>query len=107
MEEEIKKIKEIIEQNVKEQRYNLIKIIFFGSRARGDFNASSDWDILIVLKEQLDRNKKIELSHFIRKNLAEFYIPCDVIIKSKEELEKQSKSVGCVVKNAVEEGHII
>jgi hypothetical protein len=28
------------------------KLILFGSRARGDFNEDSDWDLLVLLKEK-------------------------------------------------------
>lgn len=27
------------------------KVILYGSRARGDFNSSSDWDLLVLLKK--------------------------------------------------------
>ncbi len=107
MNEEIKKIKEIIIKNVRKQGFKLVEIIVFGSRARGDFNNLSDWDILVVLEEKLNRDQKIELSHLIRKDLAEVYIPCDIIVKSKKEIDEQSKKTGYVVKNAIEEGYAI
>jgi len=44
-----RKIKEL-EQFIKkvQKRFGPAKIILFGSRARGDFLKTSDWDILIV-----------------------------------------------------------
>lgn len=36
-------------KHVLEQRVNLHQIILFGSRARGDFNAESDMDVLVVV----------------------------------------------------------
>lgn len=39
----------------------LAKLILYGSRARGDFHAESDWDFLIVL-----RDDKIAPGHEVR-----------------------------------------
>ena len=37
------------------------QIILYGSRARGDFNRYSDWDILILLNESIvDKKKEME-----------------------------------------------
>jgi predicted nucleotidyltransferase len=37
------------------------QIILYGSRARGDFNKYSDWDILILLNESIvDKKKEME-----------------------------------------------
>ncbi len=30
--------------------FSLENIILFGSRARGDFDEDSDWDVLIIIK---------------------------------------------------------
>jgi len=58
MEETLKLIKETILNVAKEYNVEIDKIILFGSRARGDFREDSDWDILIVTKEKLDREKE-------------------------------------------------
>lgn len=80
------------------------RIILFGSRARGDSKSDSDWDFLIVLKKDVSREEKREIAHKIRKRLAELYIPCDVIVKSKEEAERRKSVIGSVIKSAMEEG---
>jgi len=41
------------------------QVIFFGSRARGDFNGSSDLDILIVIKDIKAKNKVISVLYDI------------------------------------------
>ena len=36
------------------------KLILFGSRARGDYNDFSDWDLLILLKEKNSFNESFD-----------------------------------------------
>lgn len=45
-----------------------VKIILFGSRARGDFNRCSDIDIGIMPKNRCDRMKLIELKDKLEEN---------------------------------------
>lgn len=51
-------------------------IYLFGSRARGDFNSSSDLDLAIIFKRKIDPNLKTEISHL----MANFMIKHDIII---------------------------
>ena len=81
------KIKERVQEIFKEADVEVNRIILFGSRARGDWKRGSDWDLLIVVNKELARNEKMGLSHLIRKELAEEYIACDVVIKSEKEIE--------------------
>ena len=83
------------------------EIILFGSRAREDFDAGSDWDFLIVLKKDVSREEKMEIAHRVRRRLAEIYIPCDVIIKSKGEVKKRKNAIGSVIKTALSEGVLL
>lgn len=56
----LSKIKETLSKNMPKDG----KAILFGSRARGDNRADSDWDILIVLdKEHLDNNDYLHVSY--------------------------------------------
>ncbi len=55
MEERLKLIKEIILNVAKKYNIEVDKIILFGSRARGDYREDSDWDLLIVTKNRLNR----------------------------------------------------
>ncbi|MEN3039570.1 MAG: nucleotidyltransferase domain-containing protein [Candidatus Kryptonium sp.] len=77
-----KTIKELIEKIFQERGIKVNKIILFGSRARGEHKKESDWDLLIIINQELSRERKLEISHLIRRGLAERFIPCDVLIKS-------------------------
>ena len=50
------KIKPILEKFIKDIEHNpdILKVILFGSQARGDYKDESDIDLLIVINEGLD-----------------------------------------------------
>ena len=98
------KIKEKVHEVFREANVGVNRIILFGSRARGDWERGSDWDLLIVVDKELTRSEKMELSHLIRKELAEEYIACDVIIKSEKEIEYYKDFFGTVTYEALKEG---
>ena len=66
------------------------EIILFGSRARGDYRPDSDWDFLILTKEEIGKAEKEN----IRNRLYELELETDeiisLIIHSKIEWEKRS-----------------
>ncbi|MEM5828359.1 MAG: nucleotidyltransferase domain-containing protein [Candidatus Aenigmatarchaeota archaeon] len=98
MDENLKKIKEIILQTAKEMNIEIDKIILFGSRARGDYREDSDYDLLIVTKEKLEREKerkfKIEIS---LKVVNELECAIDIFVYSKEEFEKYKNTYGSLL----------
>jgi len=98
------KIKKIINQVFEEKGIKVEKIILFGSRARGDFKRNSDWDLLIIVSNELDLKDKRKISKEIRIKLAEILIPCDVLIKSASEIEYYSNFIGTTTREALKEG---
>jgi predicted nucleotidyltransferase len=98
------KIKKIINQVLEEKGINVERIILFGSRARGDFKENSDWDLLIIVSNELDLEDKRKISKEIRIKLAEIFIPCDVLIKSVSEIEYYSNFIGTTTREALKEG---
>ncbi len=64
------------------------EIILFGSRARGDYNDDSDWDLLILL----DKKENEEIKDKIRKNLFYSELETDeifgTVIHNKSDWEK-------------------
>ncbi len=76
-------------------------IILFGSRARGDFNEDSDWDILVVVSEDIDRETYRELWYRVYRRLN---VPIDLIIVPKGKLEELKDSPGFIYYYALREG---
>ena len=56
---------------------NLDKVILFGSRARGDYRADSDIDILILLKEPFNYSQEIEKTSIF---ISELSLEFDLVI---------------------------
>lgn len=104
MDEKFKEIKEQIMKSLDEMGISVENIILFGSRARGDYNEDSDYDILIVTEETFPFREKIRIFNKVTKDLAKKLIPCDVIIKSYDEIEYFQDKVGSVVREALQEG---
>ncbi len=89
---------------MKREGFEISRIILFGSRARGAFEKQSDWDVIIIIKNNLTIKEKMFYSKKIRQELAQVKIDCDVIIKSDEEIQKNKEIVGSVVREALKEG---
>ncbi len=100
-------IKNIVEETIKESGYHLEKVVLFGSRAKGNFDEDSDWDLLIVIKEDITRKEKLDLFSKISKKLAKHLIPCDLLIRSRKEVEKLKTYFHSVTKIALEEGIVL
>ncbi len=52
MGKEIEIAKAIITREIEKVGLKVIKIILFGSRARGDFKKDSDWDLLVIVDKE-------------------------------------------------------
>ncbi len=107
-EEVLKKIKEIILNTAKKHGIEIDKIILFGSRARGDYTEESDWDILIVTKEKLNRKKYILFySACIRSLFKNGIKRIDLIIMEKELFEERKNIINTIANEAYAEGIVI
>jgi predicted nucleotidyltransferase len=69
------------------------EIILYGSHARGDAGALSDWDFLILVRQPVDRNLTIE----IRNKLYDVELETDTvlscIVRTRKEWESPRYSV--------------
>ncbi|MEM5821004.1 MAG: nucleotidyltransferase domain-containing protein, partial [Candidatus Aenigmatarchaeota archaeon] len=71
------------------------RIILFGSRARGDYKEDSDYDLLIVTKNKLNKNTKENFAALVEiKLIRVLNKPIDLIITNKRDFEKNSKYIG-------------
>lgn len=85
-------------------RFNPEKLILFGSFARGEQNADSDLDLLVVMRVSGSRRRQavaIDLA------LAGIPLPTDVIVVSPEDVEKYRDIPGAVVGEAFREGRVL
>ncbi len=83
------------------------KVLLFGSRARRDNSIDSDYDFLVITRETIDIRKKRTLKSILRKELAKFKIPADILIQSEEELNSKKEITGHIFKQVLREGVIL
>lgn len=97
----LEKIKKIIIKTVSPK-----KIILFGSRARGDANGKSDYDILI-LKDNLQNERQItrQVNHALLSN--HVCEEVDIIASSTDKFEKNINNIGFIYKSINEEGVVL
>ena len=78
------------------------RVLLFGSRAWGDQDTFSDYDLLVITSQTFSPKEKIKLNtllnHAISKALK---IPVDLLINSEEEVREKQDLPGHVVRTAI------
>ncbi len=87
------------------ERFDPLKVILFGSLARGEANYDSDIDLLVVF-EHVEWEDKRELAVDIRRALAGIPVPLDIIVTDVDEIDRQGHIVGTVLRPALREGRV-
>lgn len=84
------------------------RVILFGSAARGELQADSDVDLLVIEKESSfkDGSRWAECSR-IRRALWDFPVPIDLLLFTPEEVEKWKDSINHVIARSVKEGKVL
>lgn len=84
------------------------EIVLFGSLARGDETAASDVDLMVVEREAFGqgRSRRRETSR-IREALWEFRVPLDILVFSRDEVERWRNSSHHVIGRALREGRTL
>lgn len=100
-------ITKIIEEEVKKSGLTLEKIFLFGSRARGEETKESDWDIFVVIGEDVNFATIRKLFSNIQSKFVDNNISADLIIRPKKVFEENSKCVGYISYYANKEGVIL
>ena len=85
-------------------KFNIEKIILFGSQARGTANIRSDVDLLIITPNIKNRLKLIDK---IDASLEGLKLARDIIVLSEEEFESDKNIPGTIARYAFKEGKIL
>ena len=80
------------------------KVLLFGSRARKDYSIDSDYDFLVITKKSVDIRQKRLYKSQLRKELAKYKIPADILIQSEAEVEVKKEIIGHIIREIVKEG---
>ena len=85
-------------------RFDPIRVILFGSQARGDVNESSDVDLMVVLNDI--PNKHTTTSEILHE-LMDMPISKDIIVVTPGEIEREGDVIGTITYDALQEGKIM
>jgi predicted nucleotidyltransferase len=86
------------------EKFSPVRIILFGSYARGEADTHSDIDLLVVLPTVADkRQSAIE----IRRTLADFPLAKDILVTSPAEIYRRGNVSGTALRSALREGKIL
>ena len=100
--EEIEKIKDIILKTVDAEQ-----IILFGSYAKGDYKKDSDIDLMVITEQKIDRKEKNNILDKMAIIFFENNLNIDLLLETKEDIEKYKNIIGTLIKPALEQGRIL
>lgn len=81
-----------------------VRIVLFGSRARGSASPDSDYDLLVVLDEAPARR---ETRSRIRRTLEDLPVSFDLIVAGRSELSDRKGRPRGIVQWAAQEGRVV
>ncbi|MEN6355979.1 MAG: nucleotidyltransferase domain-containing protein [Armatimonadota bacterium] len=81
-----------------------IRILLFGSGARGEMKPDSDLDVLIVVPEGQNTNS---IARLIYRNLIGFDLPVDLVVTTESDLNRYGQNVSLVYRSALRDGRQI
>lgn len=86
------------------ERFRPVRVILFGSQARGEAGPWSDVDLLVVLEEVA--NKRQSMVEILRA-LGDLPVCKDVLVTTPEEISRRGHVVGDVLRSALREGNVV
>jgi predicted nucleotidyltransferase len=84
------------------------RILLFGSRARGDGDRHSDYDLLIITPETFTLQEKIHWSSRLDRAIVKaIKAPIDLLLNSEEEITEKKELPGHIIRTAIKEGVLL
>lgn len=78
-----------------------LRIILFGSAAKGKIDPNSDIDLLVVMPEGVHRR---HIAQLLYRKICGIGVPFDIIVSTPVDLEKHKNNIGLIYKTILEEG---
>jgi predicted nucleotidyltransferase len=95
-------IAEMTERIVRD--FHPLRVILFGSHARGEAGPYSDIDLLVVLPQIADkRQATVE----ILRALSDRRVPTDIVVTTPDEIARRGDLIGTVLRPALREGKVV
>lgn len=93
---------EITDRIVRE--FRPVRIVLFGSRARGNARPDSDFDLLVVLPECDDKRR---VRRDIYDALEDIKVSKDIVVTTPDEIARSGNLIGTVLRPALQEGVVL
>ncbi len=78
-----------------------LRIILFGSAARGEMGTDSDIDVLVVMPEGVHRRRTAQLLYRQIRGLG---VPFDILVTTPNDLEQHKDNIGLIYRTVLQEG---
>jgi predicted nucleotidyltransferase len=78
-----------------------LRIILFGSAARGDVGPHSDLDVMVIMPDGTHRR---HTAQDIYVSLIGIGVPVDVVVATPRDLEKHKNTIGYIYRTVLREG---
>ena len=94
---------EVVEQLVRRiiELVHPLRIILFGSAARGKMESDSDIDVLVVMPEGVHRRRTAQLLYRQIRGLG---VPFDIVVATPDDLERHKDNIGLIYQSILREG---
>ncbi len=86
------------------RRFDPLRVVLFGSAARGEAREGGDLDLLVVLPDSTDRR---QAAIAIRRALRHLPVSKDVVVTTPEQIERRGRMVGTVLRSALRDGEVL
>jgi predicted nucleotidyltransferase len=78
-----------------------LRIILFGSAARGESGPDSDVDLLVVMP---DGTHRLDTMQFLHTRLFGIPLAVDILVATPEDLSRHANSIGLIYRTILDEG---
>jgi predicted nucleotidyltransferase len=84
------------------------RVFLFGSRARGEQDVHSDFDLLIITPLTFTPQEKIEWSSRPDRAIVKaINVPVDLLLNSDEEIRQKQQLPGHIIRSVMQEGMVL
>ena len=94
---------EILDERVRRivEAVQPVRIILFGSAARGEMGPDRDLDVLVIMPDGVHRR---QIGNQIYRTLRRFPYPKDIVVATQGDLAEYGDAIGLVYRQALKEG---
>ncbi|MCE2393048.1 nucleotidyltransferase domain-containing protein [Candidatus Poribacteria bacterium] len=78
-----------------------LRIILFGSAARGEMGPNSDIDVLVIMPDGVHRRRTAQLLY---RQIRGLRVPFDILVATPNDLEMHKDNIGLIYRSILREG---